>query len=40
MVGVFSVLGIMCAAGLITIVSAGIETKQRSLEELAVQERN
>jgi MFS transporter, putative metabolite:H+ symporter len=40
MVGVFSVLGIMCAAGLITIVSAGIETKQRSLEELAVQQRN
>jgi hypothetical protein len=30
------VLGIMCAAGLIIIVSAGIETKQRSLEELAV----
>ena len=36
MVGVFAVLGIMCAAGLIIIVSAGIETKRRSLEELAV----
>lgn len=33
--GVFVVLGIMCLVGLIVIGTSGIETKQRTLEELA-----
>jgi putative MFS transporter len=35
LIGVFAVLGVMCLAGLIVIGAFGIETKQRSLEELA-----
>jgi putative MFS transporter len=35
LVGVLSTLGVMCLAGLFVILAAGVETKQRSLEELA-----
>lgn len=35
LIGVFALLGVMCLAGLITILTAGVETKQRTLEELS-----
>jgi MFS transporter, putative metabolite:H+ symporter len=35
LIGVFAILGVVCLAGLVIIVTVGVETKQRSLEELA-----